>query len=475
MATEVTKILDRIGSMENAIAELAKPNYRDGAHPRDVFGDNRVPAIRKGESVLSSRPFRLINMIGLASKMISPERAKVEVAALNGFRKSLEKTGTALNGWGDESIGYPFAFSHLPDELVATPEVQMLRQSMAAGAAESIDYDEMEWIARKSYRPSRIKAAQSYLDDSIGGALVAPPTQGDLIPLIRNKSALDRAGVSNVPLPPQGKAVYPKQTSPSIAYWVGENTSIPESQIKTGQMSLMAKKLAVLFLIPNDLFKFATAAGDALFRQDAATSIALGMDYSGLYGAGGAGQPQGLINYTGTGELIDYAGLTPTPKGVGANGNRLQPEDGYLMAGEVEDRNFDPDGFKWIMRPKMWSSIASFRADAVAAGDKSGPFVQDLTRALAASLGSNWCGYEVIRSSQVRNDQTKGSGTGLSEIFGGVWSSLIMATYGAIEFTTSPGDTAFRNDQTIVKGIMYGDMGYRYPGAFVWYKQLTRS
>ncbi|MBZ4284266.1 hypothetical protein LAJ55_15795, partial [Streptococcus pneumoniae] len=76
------------------------------------------------------------------------------------------------------------------------------------------------------------------------------------------------------------------------------------------------------------------------------------------------------------------------------NGNTVNPQDGYIMASYVEDRNFDLNTFKFIMRPRMWGVVTSRRASAVTTADNAGPFVQAITRLLGDSVGSNWCGYE---------------------------------------------------------------------------------
>jgi hypothetical protein len=156
---------------------------------------------------------------------------------------------------------------------------------------------------------------------------------------------------------------------------------------------------------------------------------------------------------------------------VDTNGNTIQPQDGYRMAGLIEDRNFQFEG--WVMRPTMWAAAASRRADAVSAADGKGPFVQDITRPLGFNLPDNWAGYKVTKSAVVRNNQVKAGGSNLTEVFGGQWSHFMQARYGTIELTASntSGDS-FKKDQTQVRGLMFCDAAPRYEGAFIWYKQL---
>ncbi len=460
---------------KNAKAALARPTQHGAA----VVADN-APAIRKGEDALSSRPFRLINLLGAQAGQIPRENAKLELDLIGAFRKGLEETRMMPQGDTAGSMLYPGSRELLPDVVAYHKSTSDLLEACSAAMS---DPDEMTWTAKrldkimiqKGYEPRYEKTAMSYLTDTIGGSLVAPPTQGELIPLMRNQSAVDRAGGRMVPLPPQGKWVAPRQTGPSTGYWIGENTDITESNPTTGSVTMQAKKLAALIRVPNELFKYASGATDTLLREDMSKTLALGFDYAVLYGTGSGNQPRGLSSYTAANEVLDYAATTtPTPAGIGTNGNTLEPQDGYRMAGYIEDRNFDLAGFKWIMRPRMWSAIASFRADAVTTGDQAGLFVQALTRMLADPIKSKWCDYEVIRSSQIPNTLTKAGGSGLTQVWGGVWSEMLLGLYGAVEFLASNmGDTSLIRDQTLIRAILHADSVPRYSGAFCQYTELV--
>lgn len=439
---------------------------------------DHVPAVRKGENALTSRPFSFMKMIGLKSGALTQDEAKIEYDLIAGFKKALQDTGCVPEKAGGGSFFYPGSRPLLPHQVSGHRATNELLMS-AGSSMEAADPDEMEWIGErvggrfhKSYEPQHIKTAMSYLTDLTGGALVAPPEMGEVIPLMRNQSAVDRAGARMIPLPPQGKWVAPRVASASTGYWLGENNAITQSNPTFGQVEMMAKKLAVLILVPNELFKYASPSADAILREDMAKTLALGYDYACLYGTSGA-QPKGLVFYTGSDEVLDYTAST-----VGNDGNTLNPQDGYLMSAAIEDRNFDLSNWKWLMRPKMWGKIASFRSSsgAVTTADQLGLFVQDLTRTLGAGAGAQWTGYPVVRSAQIKGNLTKGSGTGLTEIFGGCWNEFLMGMYGAIEFATATqGDTMFAQDQTMVRGILHADSVPRYSGAFAKCTSLIMS
>jgi HK97 family phage major capsid protein len=83
------------------------------------------------------------------------------------------------------------------------------------------------------------------------------------------------------------------------------------------------------------------------------------------------------------------------------------------------------------------------------------------------------CGYPLIKSTQVSNARVKGSGTNLTYILGGDFSDYVLAMGGVIEFAVSPyGDTAFSQDQTVIRAIQYVDGAPRHENSFVYVDNL---
>ena len=120
------------------------------------------------------------------------------------------------------------------------------------------------------------------------------------------------------------------------------------------------------------------------------------------------------------------------------------------------------------MRPKTLYKLYQLRADAVAQGDKQGPFLFDLIRGLGDGTKTQLAGYPVTKSTQVSQVRAKGSSTSLTYILGGMFSDVLIGMFGAIEFAaTTQGDTSFANDQTWVRGILSADIALRHEAAFV--------
>lgn len=459
-AKSITALTKTVDGLVKKLSSMPAPGTPP---PWSVFGP---PHARNGEDPLTSRGFSFMKMLGLTLGYLKPEQAKVEMDIHNRMHKCLvENAGTAPYEYGgghragDRAFLAPLASNYLHDEFVDRPFRSEMKALVTAGV-DGADYDEMKWIRQRQMKSHGYgQKALSWLNELSGGALVAPPEMGELIELLRNKEALVNAGARTVPLPPQGRLKYPRQTMASTTYWVGENFPIPESEIGTGEVTLQAKKLAVLIKSPNELIRFASPAAEALIRDDMTKSLALALDLAGLEGAGGDARPRGLLNMPGI--------TTITSSSPGANGDKVVGQDIYRMVAAVEEANAEFEGY--IMRPKTLYKYYQLRFDAVGQGDSAGGFLFSLIREAADGMGkAALAGFPVTKSTQVSQVRSKGNASNLTYVLGGMWSDLLIGMFGAIEFSaTNSGDGSFIRDQTWVKGILSADIAARHESAFV--------
>ncbi len=449
--------------------QLAKTRAAGTPSPDQVFGGRSV---RTGEDPLSSRGFSFMKMFGVLTGQVDPEQAKVEIDINNRlnqvFGKNYSGVGGSYQFRGNGPLGgvggkflAPLASSFFPEELVNRQFRREMHEIVSAGTMGA-DQDETSWIRRKMmekhYGGSVSAKTLSWLNEATGGALVAPPEMGELIELLRNKEALVNAGARVVPLPPQGRIKYPRQTSASNTYWVGENAPITDSNIGTGEVTLQAKKLTVLIKAPNELIRFASPAAEALMRDDMTKSLALGLDLAGLEGFGGDTRPLGIINMQNINRINSSS--------PGLNGDALVGQDIYRMLAAVEESNAEFESF--VMRPKTMYAYYQLRADAVAQGDQAGPYLFNLIREAGDGTKATLAGYPVTKSTQVSQVRSKGNATNLTYVLGGMFSDLLIGMFGAIEFAaTTLGDTAFTNDQTWIRGILSADVQARNESSFV--------
>ena len=457
-------------NFDHLIDKLSKTPAAGQPHPHQVFG---APWARSGEDAMASRGFSFLKMIGLLTGGCAAEDAKIEVDVHNRLHnvyvKELGGGGYTYGGNGHTGIHRflaPLAVSFMQESVVPKDFRHEMKSLVRAGT-EGADPEEMAWIRKKvlGARGYDTKAL-SWLNEMTGGALVAPPEMGELIELLRNKEALVNAGARTVPLPPQGRIKYPRQTAASNTYWVGENAPITESTVGTGEVTLQAKKLAVLIKAPNELIRFASPAAEALMRDDMTKSLALGLDLAGLEGAGGDTRPRGLINMQNINTVVS--------SDVRANGDAIRGQDAYRLIAAVEESNAEFEAY--IMRPKTLYKFYQLRSDSVAQGDGSGPFLFNLIREAGAGIQATIAGHPVVTSTQISQVRSKGTSSTLTYIIGGMWSDLLIGMFGAIEFAaTTMGDTSFVNDQTWVRGILSADIQARHEAAFSFLDSLDTT
>lgn len=443
-----TELLDKLDKLEKAANESRAKNRGEG------------PFVRTGESALTSRGFSYMKLFGALAGQIDRSQAKVEVD----LSARLKSVYSDQMGYIKEpnSIMAPFAsslMSEIPGQEGFAAEVC----EVVKAGLNAYDPDELKYV-RRTMQSGGYTKALSWLDESQGGALVAPPLMGELIELLRNNEVFMQAGARVIPLPPNGRVVYPRQTTAGSAYWVGESQSITDSNPATGDVVLQAKKLAILNKIPNELFRFSSVSIEMFLREDIARVMALKLDKALLEGAGTQYEPKGLINYSG---ITDHTAST-----TGTDGDTFTPEDVLKMVGKVEEKNAH---FKcFVMRPLMYAAMANRRADAITASDSKGPFIFNMFRELNTNIDVTRLSpgtlyqYPVFKSTQVSNTRTKGSGTALSYILGGDFTDYLVAMSGALEFMVSQqGDTPFTTDQTWIRGITLCDGAPRHEASFI--------
>ncbi len=450
-----------LGALVKALSKT--PNY-GGNSPQNVLGGFGAPNVRTGENPMTSRGFSFMKMLGLITKVISPDQAKVEYDIHNRMTKALGRmTGVDGYDWGGAGVTgvtrfmAPLGSSFLQEDIFPR-EFRTEMKCLVAAGTDGADAEEMRWIRQRQYKSMGYGTkAMSWLNELSGGAIVAPPEMGELIELLRNKEALVNAGARVVPLPPQGRLKYPRQTAPSNTYWIGENSPITESILGTGEVTLQAKKLAVLIKAPNELIRFASPAAEALMRDDMTKSLALGLDVAGLEGAGGDHRPRGIINSQNINRVTSSRPQT--------NGDLISGQDVYRMIAAVEESNAEFEAF--IMRPKTLYRYYQLRADAISQGDGQGAFLFNMIREAGEGTPATLGGYPVVKSTQVSQQRSKGTANNLTYVVGGMWSDLLIGMFGAIEFAaTTMGDTSFANDQTWVRGILSADVAARHEAAF---------
>lgn len=464
MADKYEALERKIDSLTKAVEkkQLEVADKPRGDTAAMLNGD--APAVSVGGFGRDSKPFSITKALVGHIQSHNREGAKFEGDVLTRFRKALIATNSLPPGAVRDAWFLPMNFDHLGEEAMAHPDMQYVKSVMAA-SGQATDPDEERWLIRKGI----IYKTQSAYTDNVGGTLVAPPTFGDVIPLIRPESALMAAGAKSFPLPPNGRHVRPRITAAPSVQAVAESQDAPESDLSTDQMELSARKIAGMVRISEEAQNYTSGTIDNYAKAELDRSLGLKMDAYGFYGPGGTSLPSGLTSSTYSAAVINVATSYPAGRGIGTNGNTLLPEYGDLLPALIGERSFSMDASTgcWVMRPAAYASAQGLRGDGPVPGDKSGPLV-DILRRFSEGAPSQWRGRKVVQTTNIRGDKTKGAGTNLSDAFFGIWQHCIVATYGAVQFRQGDDANTVKRGQYIIRGTMFGDVGFEYPSAFLY-------
>lgn len=462
--TEVKAKNAELTQKADAIAK--SPNYGGTNRTRGLLLGGTPPNHTKQ---LGERLYSFTKMAAYSKGQIPADRAVEEVQISQKLMAAYESLGFTPHA-GAFSMLVPTCLAYLPRHNDAAEKLAVeIGQKMAL----NIDPGELAYVAKQAGISTK---ALGTLSDLAGGAFVPGPQILEILDMQRNFEAFARAGASEIPMMPNGRAFISKLSSGATAYWVGEGQAIAASQATTGQMLLQAKKLGVLVPINNELLRFGAPASEGLFRNDMARVAALKADAAMFAGTGGT-QIKGLLTYDSQASWVQgvdkYIAYTVAAAQQGADGDTLQPQDIDMMVGALPDEVDEP---KFLLRRKLLTALNSRRAAAISDNDNAGTFVNQRVMGISGKITQMVNGYEAIYSSNVPNNRTKGSGTDLTTVIAGRFPDWVIARLGVMEVLLNGfADSYFPNDMTALRGIQHIDAGPRYLASFVVADQLIEA
>lgn len=300
---------------------------------------------------------------------------------------------------------------------------------------------------------SQMKAL-GLLPASSGGFTTQVQQSNELIDLLLARSIFLRGGDAErlVDLMPMTSdtATVPVLSSGGTAYWIGENSSITTSDPTFEQRTLVAKKLAMLIPISNELLADNSVQLENRLRETMVKIMLNSVDQTVLFGSGVANQPLGLRS---------HAGVTQTALNALPTYDNLVDAIARLEASNVELDNTTA----WLFHPTEKQSLRKIKDGAGQLIWTDSTVIPQIAGGMANSLllGYNWIANTNVLRGQGGNAATEG------DIFLGRWSDLIVGMRNDIEISVSDtAGTAFQNDQTWIRAIMRMDVAVKHPESF---------
>lgn len=165
-----------------------------------------------------------------------------------------------------------------------------------------------------------------------GGFLVETENVG-FIEILRNRSVAFRMGARRLS-GLNGSVTIPRQSAAATANWLAtEATAITESQQTFVQVSLTPKNVGAYTEISRQLLLQSSPGVEGIVTDDLAQVVAVAADLAVLEGSGAAGQPTGIANTAGIGNVAagaaSYAKVLEFQEDV-ATANVMPARGGYV-------------------------------------------------------------------------------------------------------------------------------------------------
>jgi HK97 family phage major capsid protein len=282
-----------------------------------------------------------------------------------------------------------------------------------------------------------------------GGFTLPETMTADIIEFLRPQTVVRSLNPILAPLV-NGVLTMPKLTAGVSGSYIGENQNITASQQSFGQVKMSAKKLACVVPISNDLIRYASGmAADNIVRDDMAAGVAQTEDGAFIRGAGTQFSPKGLRFWAPAANQIAanaVLSLTNTRQDIGKV--RLA-----LRKGNV--RFLRPG---WIMSPRTEEYLLNL-------ADGNGNLVYYNEMVNKGTFRS----YPYKVTTLIPENLGAGSDT---ELYLADFADVVIAEVPNIVIEVSTEATywdgtqlqsAFSQDQTVIKMIIEHDLAVRHP------------
>lgn len=322
---------------------------------------------------------------------------------------------------------------------------------------------------------------------SAGGFMVPPDVMAEVIPLLRAKTVVRRAGPRTLPMP-RGTMTMPGQSSAANASYGPEGRRIAKSQQGLRSITASYKKLTGLVPVSNDMMRYADPAIDAFVRDDLVKVMALREDLAFLMSDGTQDQPRGFLSFA-NGHVAANGGTVGVWQ-VNANstlavngsdpanstgGNFITSNSSFSLAtvaqelggavNRLDQANVDEDKRVWFMNPRSWNYLNNVQ-------NSLGVYVYRDELSKGTLLG-----YPVFKTTQIPTNISDASNSNkdlsfvflvemtLDVILDSMQLELAVSREGVYYDENNNLVSAFASDETVIRAIAEHDHQLRHQAA----------
>jgi HK97 family phage major capsid protein len=293
-------------------------------------------------------------------------------------------------------------------------------------------------------RPSAAERRALSLTTGNGAALVQTDVAQNVIDILRNKSIVRSLGATVIS-DLVGNLAVPRISASSTTYWVPDGTALTPTSPSLDQVAFAPHHCGGLVSLSRSIIMQSTPDAALLVENDLAALIATAIDQAALFGSGTGGQPLGILNQSG---LNVVSG--------GTNGLAITWANIQALVGSVDLSNALTGNLGFATNSKVTKSM---RSTLKTTTDTSSNFIM-------SDNNGQLAGYPLGVSQNVPSTGTKGTGTGLSSMIFGDWSSLVIAEWSALDLMVNPYGVSYSSGGVDVRAMATVDVNCRHVAAF---------
>lgn len=365
------------------------------------------------------------------------------IAELRTRLGSLETSGRRASIYGGEMNA---------SEMSPEERKRYARNSLGNGiralAASHGDYARAANIVENRYKDERTATHLRAMSEGVsadGGSLVEPEFASDVIELLLARAVVRQSGATVLPMP-TGNLTIHRVTQNTTAAYEGELQQGNLTGIKTGNLTLNAKKLFSLVPVSNELLTDTSGRANDLVVRDLGRQMSLREDTAFLRGNGTNNTPTGILN------------LVPVENKVSATtlAGALAALEGVVFAANIPDI-----AVGWVFHSRVETALKYARTTTGA------PLFPEMAQGQLR-------GHPYKISNQIPTNL--GAGGKTTEIYFGDWSEAIIGDTQAptieasreASYVDASGNhvNTFAQDATLIRAISRHDFGVRHAEAF---------
>lgn len=231
----------------------------------------------------------------------------------------------------------------------------------------------------------------------------------------------------------QGNVPMIRELNENVAYWAGEGTGPDPSDVLFSRDEMKPKKVGALTGYSHEFLNQTSLPVEAFVNRKLGRTVRNKIFEGLLYGTGSNYQPKGIKNWTGIGGVL----------GASFTRDKALDLESQILDADAADLGV----IKWLSRGSVRNAL------------KKKPEITGSSVPIwLVSNANKMLDYDYLISSKVA----------AGDLFGGIWSTIILAMWSVLEITPNPYGSGFAAGDIVVRALTDVDTYLEYPEAMTY-------